>query len=122
MTELPIPDSNANATICQYEVANDIADTDKRHRQGAADQKRPRPVAVDEEPHRRLQHGGRGRHHRHRQAELGKRHVKGLLPGDKHRRQAELIIMRQEMAGAEQRVDPCVAAKCWKFEHSPMLL
>ena len=29
MTELPTPDNNAKATICQYEVANPIADTDK---------------------------------------------------------------------------------------------
>ncbi len=87
------------------------------HQACAEDQKAARAVAVDEKPDRRLHDSGGTRHQGHREAELGIGHTKGLLPHDEHRRQAQLVIMRQEMAAADQRVDPRVAAKFWQTQH-----
>ena len=91
------------------------------HQQGAADQERPGAIPVDEKPHRGL-HNRRGRrHHRHDQTELGKGDIESLLPGDEQRRQAELVEMRQEVARAEQQIDPGVAAKGEQLWHRRML-
>jgi hypothetical protein len=85
--------------------------------EGAPNQKRARAIAVDAEPHRRLQQGRGRRHHRHRQTEFGERDVETLLPGYEDRRQAKLIVLRQEMASAEQHIDLGITVKCQKFEH-----
>ena len=92
------------------------------HQHGAGDEERAGAVAVNEKPHRRLQQRRSGRHDCHDQAELGKGDVEGLLPGDEHRRQAELIEVRQEVAGAEQQIDPGVATEGEQVGHCRMLL
>ena len=79
-------------------------------------------MAVDEKSHRRLQQRGSRRHDRHDQAELGEGDVESLLPGNEQRRQAKLIEMRQEMAGAEHQIDPSVAMKGEPRKHLGMVL
>ena len=89
----------------------------QRHQRGADDQEAARAVAVDQKADRRLDHGRRPGHQRHRQPELGVGHAKGLLPHDEHRRQAQLVVMRQEMAAADQGIDPAVAAQGRQSQH-----
>ena len=80
----------------------------ERHHQRAADQKRARAVAVDQESDGRLQHGRGSRHQHDAQTELGKADVELTLPHQEQWRQAELVEMRQEMSGADQQIYSCV--------------
>ena len=88
----------------------------ERHHQRAADQKRARAVAVDQESDGRLQHGRGSRHQHDAQTELGKADVELTLPHQKQWRQAELVEMRQEMSGADQQIYACVSS-----DHQPSL-
>ena len=52
----------------------------------------------------------------------GERYIERLLPGDKQRREAQLIEMRQKVPGAEQHIDPGIAPEGEPVCHPAMLL